>query len=190
MDKSMRWLYPFTVGILFGILQTSFFIRLSFALASTFGTFLMVTLAWLAGSMVGLHLSTARYATLKNGLAIAIIPYLVIQALLALFPFQSALWPLYAVLIITSGAFSGIFFARMGSVVKPVRHLFFAENNGFLLGIVLYSLLYLVLPQILLLFVPLLFAVLCLIITPDFASLSVVSNPSDSASTLMEGNAG
>src|SRR5689334_22358290 len=132
----MRWVYPFLVGLLFGVIQTGYFFQLSFALASTYGTFLLVTLAWLTGSIVGLRASRLSVLTLHKGPWICFVPYIATHLLLNAFPFQSNLWSVYAALVLISGTFSGLFFARLGEVIRPVRRLFFTENNGFLLGIV------------------------------------------------------
>lgn len=162
----MRWLYPSIAGLLFGIVQTGYFFQLSFALSSTYGTFLLVTLAWLAGSLVGLRLSRARVLSLRVGPWLCVLPYGATLALLGVLPFHSEIWPIYSALILISGIFSGLFFARMGAVIHPVRRLFFAENNGFLLGIVGCTLAYLVWGRPILWIAPVMLAVLCWLWTP------------------------
>src|SRR5712691_7049297 len=115
----MRWFYPLLVGMLFGTIQTGYFIRLSFGLASTYGTFLMITLSWLAGSGIGLRLERVRAVSLRVGPWLSLSPFLLAQALLILLPFHADLWPLYAVLVMTSGVFSGLFFSRLGAEIMP-----------------------------------------------------------------------
>src|SRR5258708_21975874 len=116
----MRWFYPLLVGLLFGTIQTGYFIRLSFGLASTYGTFLMITLSWLAGSVIGLRLERIRAVPLRLGPWLSLVPFLFAQGLLIALPFHSELWPLYAVLVMISGVFSGLFFSRLGANIKPV----------------------------------------------------------------------
>ncbi len=162
----MRWIYLFLVGLLFGVIQTGYFFQLSFALASTYGTFLLVTLAWLSGSVVGLRASRAPILTLHVGPWLCFVPYVITQLVLSAFPFQSDLWPVYGVLIVISGVFSGLFFARLGEVVRPVRWLFFTENNGFLLGIAVCTLAYLIVGRPALWILPGALAALCWVLTP------------------------
>jgi hypothetical protein len=162
----MRRLYPFVVGLLFGVVQTGYFFQLNFALASTYGTFLLVTLSWLTGSILGLRARGVPFLTLQRGPWICLLPYVVTQILLNVFPFQSSLWPLYGVLILISGIFSGLFFARMGEIIRPVRRLFFVENNGFFLGIVACTIAYLVAGRLVLWIAPAALAALCWIWTP------------------------
>jgi hypothetical protein len=180
MKQSISWLYPFLIGLLFGFIQTGYFIRLSFALASTYGTFLMVTLAWLAGSIAGLRLNSVRRLTLSGGMWLCIVPYLVALLFVYTHPFQGQWWPIYTLLIFMSGSFSGLFFARTGEVISPVRHLFFVENNGFLLGLTLLPVLYLLFGQIMLWILPTLTTIVCLIWTPHLTTApaeSIFSDP-------------
>ena len=168
----MRWLYPTLAGVLFGVVQTGYFFYLNFALSSTYGTFLLVTLSWLVGSIVGLRLGSVLLLSPRIGPWLCILPHIVTQLLLGALPFRSDLWPIYAVLIAISGIYSGLFFARMGAVMKPVRKLFFTENNGFILGIVGCTLGYLALGRAILWVLPLMLAALCWVWTPSL-SISV-----------------
>jgi hypothetical protein len=174
----MRWVYPFLIGLLFGFIQTGYFIRLSFSLASTYGTFLMVTLAWLAGSIVGLRLH--HQVSLFRSIWLSLIPYLVALLLVDKFPFQSQWWPVYTGLILVSGSFSGLFFGQMGSAIRPVRHLFFAENNGFLLGLTILPVLYLLFGQLVLWLLPSLLTIICFLKTPKIGTITTASAVDDS----------
>jgi hypothetical protein len=162
----MRWLYPFIAGLLFGVVQTGYFFQLTFALSSTYGTFLLVTLAWLAGSLVGLRLNRARVLSLRVGPWLCVLPYGAALLLLGALPFHAEVWPIYGLLIAISGIFAGVFFARMGAVIQPVRWLFFAENNGFILGIVACTLAFLAWGRLTLWIVPAALAALCWLRTP------------------------
>ncbi len=179
----MRWVYPFLAGLLFGVVQTGYFFQLNFALASTYGTFLLVTLAWLSGSIVGLRASRMPILSLHLGPWLCFLPYVVTHFVLNAFPFQSNLWPLYGALVLISGTFSGLFFARLGEVIRPVRWLFFTENNGFLLGIVGCTLAYLVLGRPALWLLPGMLTALCWVWTPATQPLAA-----SSASQTVENN--
>jgi hypothetical protein len=172
----MRWFYPFLVGTLFGVIQTGYFFQLDFALASTYGTFLLITLSWLAGSVVGLRISRFSFFTLQRGPWICLVPYVLTQALLSAAPFQSGLWPLYAALVLVSGTFSGVFFARLGEVIRPVRRLFFAENNGFIVGIVACTIAYLVLGRPVLWILPVALTAVCWVWSPSRGRAVVTQN--------------
>ena len=162
----MRWLYPSIAGVLFGVVQTGYFFQLNFALSSTYGTFLLVTLSWLLGSIIGLRLGRVQILSLRVGPWLCVLPYGIAQLLLGALPFRSDLWPVYGTLVLISGIYSGLFFARLGALIQPVRKLFFAENNGFILGIVGCTLAYLALGRPVLWIAPLMLAALCWVWTP------------------------
>lgn len=135
-ERLIRGIYPVLVGVLLGLLQTGLFFQLSFTLSSSFGTYLMITVCWLAGSAVGVTMARqgvapqGRASLLLGGVA----AYFACAVLLAAFPFNSALTPLYATLTAATGLYPGVFFVRMGRVYTA-RALFFRENNGFILGV-------------------------------------------------------
>jgi hypothetical protein len=140
-------LYPSLVGLLLGLLQTGLFFQLAFALSSSIGTFLMVTLCWLLGSAIGVfYLGTVRWRT-GIFLALALFAYAACVALLGLNPFNSKLWPLYALFVVATGFYPGVFFARMAPVYQA-RTLFLRENNGFIVGLVLGSILFMLVGRI------------------------------------------
>jgi hypothetical protein len=152
-------IYPSLVGLLLGLLQTGLFFQLSFTLSSTFGTFLLVTLCWLAGSAVGvIYLSQTRLS-LSAFLLLALMAYAVCALLLVRFPFSTPLTPLYGLLALLTGFYPGVFFARM-AVRYTARDLFFRENNGFITGLVLGTLLFMLFGRIILWVLPVIVAVL------------------------------
>jgi hypothetical protein len=139
--------YPSLLGMLFGLLQTGLFFQLSFTLSSSFRTFLMVTICWLIGSAVGIQIarsiSTKRWQ-MNSLLLTALMAYYGCVLLLSSAPFNTQLWPVYAVLIMLNGLYPGAFFVRMGTVYTA-RDLFFRENNGFIVGIVAGTILFMLL---------------------------------------------
>lgn len=159
ISKRYHAFYPALVGLLLGLLQTGLFFQLTFTLSSTFGTFLLVTLCWLMGSAVGV-LYLARTATgTRVFLGVALLAYAACGVLLALFPFGTVLWPLYATLIVITGFYPGVFFGRM-SRYYPARVLFARENNGFITGLVLGTILFMLVGRIVLWGLPLAVAAL------------------------------
>ncbi|MEO8608425.1 MAG: hypothetical protein ABI690_11105 [Chloroflexota bacterium] len=152
--KSYHDFYPALVGLLLGLLQTGLFFQLTFTLSSTFGTFLLVTLCWLVGSAVGVLYLNRMTTRTQVFLGVALLAYAACGGLLALFPFGTALWPLYAGLILITGFYPGVFFARMEQHF-PARILFARENNGFILGLVLGTILFMLAGRIILWVLPL-----------------------------------
>jgi hypothetical protein len=144
-----------------GVLQTGLYFQLAFTLSSGYGTYLMVTLCWLAGSVVGV-LVAARLPV-KTGffLVMALAAYGITSAMLLILPFNTTLVPVYAVLVTAAGVYPGVFFARAASVYTA-GVLFFRENNGFILGLALGTLLFMVLGRTAL-WLPPVFLAVCLV---------------------------
>lgn len=145
--------YPLIVGLLLGMLQTGLFFQLTFTLSSTFGTFLLVTLSWLLGSATGVLYLKRLAAGLRTFLAVALVAYAACGGLLSLFPFATGLWPLYAALIFMTGFYPGVFFARM-SQHYTAKTLFTWENNGFIVGLILATIAFMLAGRIVLWILP------------------------------------
>lgn len=143
----IRGLYPVLVGIYLGLLQTGYFFQLTFMLSSGFGTYLLVTLCWLAGSAAGAgYLHRQNIST--NALLIAgLLTYGGCALLVIALPFNTGLWFVYAALVIITGIYPGVFFARMSRVYRAGT-LFFRENNGFIVGLVAGTLLFMLVGRI------------------------------------------
>ncbi len=126
---------PFAVGLLLGVLQTGLFFQLTFTLSSGFGTYLLITLCWLSGGALGSAFAARIPLTLYLLQVIMLAAYALCGLGVLAFPFNTQLVPLYAVLIGAAGVYPGVFFARMGARLSA-RMLFFWENNGFIVGLV------------------------------------------------------
>jgi hypothetical protein len=142
--KIVRAIYPSLVGLLLGLLQTGLFFQLSFTLSSSFRTFLMITLCWLLGSVIGLRLAKQVTWSLNWVLVMALVAYFACVIVLGVAPFQTQIWPIYAGLIVIIGLYPGLFFVRL-SRYYTAGTLFFRENNGFILGLISGTLLFLIL---------------------------------------------
>lgn len=127
--------YPAWVGLLLGLFQTGLLLQMTFTLSSSFAVYLMLTLCWLIGSALGVLLGPWLRQTLNAWLVLAVAAYLACGALLALLPFETRLWPLYAGLTVLVGLYPGAFFARQSGRFSA-SSLLFAENNGFILGLI------------------------------------------------------
>lgn len=145
--------YPVLVGIMLGLLQTGLFFQMTFTLSSSFGTFLLVTLCWLLGSAVGV----TQYRHLRYGtnvfLMLALLAYSLCGVLLLILPFDTAIWPLYGGLVVLMGLYPGIFFARM-STFFSARALLTRENNGFIIGLIMGTVLFMLVGRIVLWITP------------------------------------
>jgi hypothetical protein len=155
--KKFTWIYPLLVGIFLGCIQTGLFFQLSFTLSSSFGTYLMVTLSWLVGSASGVYCLARLPLSLRGFLLLALLAYAACAGLLAALPFQSQWWWLYAVLVLLAGVYPGVFFARMAAHY-PARTLFFWENNGFIMGLMAGTLLFMLFGRPVLWLMPVLLA--------------------------------
>jgi hypothetical protein len=165
--KIFRWMYPSLVGILLGLLQTGLFFQLTFTLSSSFRTFLMVTVCWLLGSIIGIRIARQTNIPTNGFVLLALLAYFGCVILLAIAPFNTQLWPVYAALIVFTGFYPGVFFVRFGEYYTA-RALFFRENNGFILGLIGGTLLFLVLGRAALWITPILAAGAVMICTTIF----------------------
>jgi hypothetical protein len=158
-SPELTWFYPLITGVFLGILQTGLFFQLTFTFSSGFGTYLLITLCWLFGSVIGVtFIASTRVPTLLLLLS-ALAGYGICSLIPMLFAFDTSLWWLYAVIIVGVGVFPGVFFARAATQYRA-SYLFLWENNGFITGMVGGTLLFLVLGRPVLWVVPCLLAVL------------------------------
>jgi len=148
-EQIIPFIYPSLVGLLLGLLQTGLFFQLAATLSSSIGTFLLVTLSWLLGSALGVTWLAKRRWPTGVFLALALLAYAACVLMLNAAPFNTRWWLIYGLLIVVTGFYPGVFFARM-SAVYSARALFLRENNGFIVGLVLGSLLYMLLGRIVL----------------------------------------
>lgn len=165
--RHFRWVYPSMVGILLGLLQTGLFFQLTFTLSSSFRTFLMITVSWLLGSVLGVRLAKRTKLHLNGYALLGLLAYFVCVGLLGLSPFNTQLWPVYAGLILLTGLYPGVFFVRL-SQYYTARQLFLSENNGFIIGLAGGTVLFLLWGRSALWVLPVLVAVLVMAFTRAF----------------------
>jgi len=165
--------FPFIVGLLLGWIQTGLFFQFSFLLSSGFGTYLLITISWLIGSAVGAAFADRLTLPLRRFLLLMLAAYGGAGLLVVLLPFQMTFWPLYMVVIALIGIYPGIFFARVGATY-PARVLFLLENNGFITGVVVCTLLFMVTGRVALWVVPVLLVAILWVQTGRLLSASAV----------------
>src|SRR5262249_34905608 len=98
-------------------------------------------------------------------LAVALFAYGGCALLLNAAPFDTRLWLVYGALVIVTGIYPGIFVARLSSIYPPLT-LFFRENNGFIAGLVLGTLVFMISGRLALWATPLAAAGVIAFITP------------------------
>lgn len=158
MSLNARFFYPSLVGFLLGLLQTGLYFELSFTLSSSYTTFLMVTLCWLLGSMLGVVVASRTKLQLNLLLLTALLAYFSCVVILGAAPFDTSLWLVYAVLIVVTALYPGMFFVRLSATYRAST-LFFRENNGFIFGLVVGTISFLLLGRIALWVTPVVTAV-------------------------------
>jgi hypothetical protein len=176
--KLLRWGYPLVVGVLLGLLQTGLFFQLSFTLSSSIRTFLMITVCWLWGSVIGLRLPKQAVWQMNAFVVLALLAYFACVMLLAVAPFDTELWPVYALFIVIMGLYPGVFFSRLGDYYTA-RTLFFWENNGFIMGMISGTLLFLLLGRSALWTLPILMAGVVVLCTTAFFRNTRIARPMD-----------
>ncbi|MBX3232597.1 MAG: hypothetical protein KIT84_16600 [Labilithrix sp.] len=118
-------------GVYFASLQVGTLLAVQSVGSAAWPTYAGLTAAWLAGTLVGLWLPLPRRAAIAAGL----LAFEAMIALTRLWPWSRALVPVAALSIAIGGLWAGGFFTSAARRGKD-RSVFFDENNGFLLGLV------------------------------------------------------
>ncbi len=134
-------MYPFLVGGLLGLLQSGLFFALTFTLSAGFSTYLLITICWLTGGVAGATYVKDSKFSLRLLLLSTSFIYVLCISMVNSNPFNTQMWPIYGCLIGFAGIYPGVFFARMSAFVSA-RMLLFWENNGFIVGLVISTLLF------------------------------------------------
>lgn len=127
----------------------------------------MITVCWLLGSAVGIRIAKQVRWHLNGFVLLGMFAYFFCIALLGAAPFNTRLWPVYAALIMVIGLYPGVFFGRLTDYYSA-RQLFFRENNGFIVGLMSGTLLFLALGRAALWGMPILLACIVMICTTYF----------------------
>jgi hypothetical protein len=126
-------LFGFFTGLHLALLQFGYLFVLVMNVTSTYVTYAMIVLSWMAGSLIGL-----RWERLDGRAAVlmGVVGYYVIYGLVAAAPLAAYTLPLAALGVATSGLWAGRFFVVLHPYFSRVDRLFFHENNGFMLGVI------------------------------------------------------
>lgn len=126
--------YVLLVGVWLAVLQVVLFCALEMLLSSAFLTYLVLVLAWLVGAGLGVWIRPGRWSAAWP-VAAGAAPYGV-YALLARYPFATPLVWAHGALIGVTALFAGQFFQQERTTFRRIGTLFFWENTGFTLGLI------------------------------------------------------
>jgi hypothetical protein len=128
-----RIVFATLTGLHLAVLQFGYFFLLLTGITSTYVTYAIVAMSWMAGSIVGLLWTRLERMTT---FALGVVSYYAIYFLIEADPLASVTLPLAAAGVGVTGLWAGRFFVEMLPQFGRADQLFFHENNGFVLGIV------------------------------------------------------
>ena len=129
--------FVFIAGFFFAFLQFSFFFTLESNVSSAGLTYLITSVCWLGGAVIGLSIRrpvAVKYEHLM--IASGVAGFYLIRLLVRWRPFDNAYFFIYAPLMVLSSIYAGYFFNSFRGHFNKVKYLFFWENNGFMFGII------------------------------------------------------
>lgn len=119
-------------GAYFGLLQWATFFVLQSSFAATAMVYLLATVVWLIGSVLGLTLSGPRNEVWWWGFAT--LGYYALLGVGRIRPFDLSVLPLLMLFVAGMGAYAGRFFRYRRGLLPRTKHLFLVENTGFIVG--------------------------------------------------------
>ncbi len=125
----------FITGLQFSVLQFCFLAILQINVSSAYLTYMTVAFAWMVGSVIGMWV---KRLTSWMGVVLGTLAFYFVHILLTFFPFSYLALIVSAVGISVAAIWAGRFFVVMRSRFESPDKMFFHENNGFLLGIILF----------------------------------------------------
>ena len=128
--------FVFLVGFFFAFLQFSFFFTLQANVSSAGLTYLITTVCWLGGAVIGLSIRRTLAVKYENLMIVTgAAGFYLVHLLVQWRPFDNAYFVIYAPLMVLSSIYAGYFFNSFRGRFNNVKNLFFWENNGFMFGI-------------------------------------------------------
>jgi len=128
--------FVFLVGFFFAFLQFSFFFTLQANVSSAGLTYLITTVCWLGGAVIGLSIRSPVAVKYENLMIVTgAAGFYLVHLLVQWRPFDNAYFVIYAPLMVLSSIYAGYFFNSFRGRFNNVKNLFFWENNGFMFGI-------------------------------------------------------
>jgi len=124
---------PVLTGFHFGLIQVSSYFLFQCYYTATFMGYFFLGVAWIVG--VWLNLRFGKPLTLRHSLYLSAVFYLLLALALVRGTPNGFFIPIYEFLILGIAAPAGALFRTRAST-QPTAHLFFHENNGFVMGFV------------------------------------------------------
>ncbi len=155
----MKNIFCFLNGFIFAFMQFGFLLMLQINVTSTYVTYALVTICWMAGALAGLWIKSLNPFWL---MAIQPVAFYLAYLLATYAPFASFTFPLAASLVAAAGLWAGRFFPEMLKAGKRTDSLFFHENNGFIVGVLCFFVGFTMLGRPFLLAVPMIFVIVLL----------------------------
>lgn len=125
--------YATVCGLHFALLQFGYLLLLQMDVSSTYLTYMIVSLAWIGGTLLGLWWKNLNPML---ALTVGIISYDLSYILLISYPFRDFVLPLAFIGIMLTGLWAGRFFVVLLPLFAQTNQLFLLENNGFIIGII------------------------------------------------------
>jgi len=125
--------YAFITGLHLALLQFSYLLLLEINISSTYVTYMIIVISWMAGAIIGLWWKRLNADT---GLLLGLTSYYGLYALVSYDPLSRSTLVLAAMGVILTGLWAGRFFVVMLPLMKRIDSLFLHENNGFLTGVI------------------------------------------------------
>ena len=125
----------FLTGIFFATLQISYLFSLETLLTSSILSYFSLLFCWFFGAIIGLKFF--KFMNQRILLILSVLSYYLFFVVLIFNKFNTKLLPFYIFLITASSIYAGYFFPFQSKFFKKINYLFFMENNGFILGILI-----------------------------------------------------
>lgn len=127
------------LGFYFGIVQTAFYFSIEVFVTATFTGYFFLVLAWMCGVVFAMKTDLLENIYLSISSSIAL--FYIFLLFVIFIPFNGLMFPFLGLLIFISSFPAGKFVKLFGKSVSS-DSLFFHENNGFVLGMVMAVLLF------------------------------------------------
>ncbi len=125
--------FALLVGVWLASLQFSLFLSLQLLLSSAYVTYAIVIVSWIIGGALGVWIPPGRFSRILILMA-GTTPYLSFW-ILAAFPYDTGTLAVHSLLVTITALYGGHFFQHFRHGFSRIGDLFFWENNGFILGL-------------------------------------------------------
>lgn len=129
--------FSFLIGWYFATLQFGYLLLLQVNYSATYVSYMIVVISWLAGAVGGLWIAQPR---LGAGLVGGTLVYYGVYYLTRVLTGETLILAVTVLGAVAGGGIAGRFFRIFSESYGQVDRLFFHENNGFILGVLMFFL--------------------------------------------------